>query len=66
MTEETNGLLKRIGNDVEALIAMVGDLQIQRAGESLSTQMKFRRDQYPYQDALRADTGIRRKVIAHT
>jgi hypothetical protein len=57
MTEELNTLLKLIGNDVAALIEMVGDLQKQTAGESLSNQMKFRRDKLPYTSFVSTGTS---------
>lgn len=62
--EETNGLLTRISNDVAALIDMVGDLQQQKAGESVTNQLKFRRDQYAYSQPLRIDRGARKEVPA--
>lgn len=64
MTEETNGLLTRISNDVAALIDMVGDLQKQTAGESLTNQMKFRRDKYAYTQPLRFDRGAGKQAKA--
>ena len=51
---DNNELLTRISNDVEALIEMVGDLQKQKAGESLANQMKFRRAQHAYTQPVRA------------
>lgn len=45
--KEPNGLiLRRISNDVAALIEMVGDLQKKTAEGDLSDQMKFRGDQW--------------------
>lgn len=64
MTDDDQGLLKLISNDVAALIDMVGDLQKQTAGESLTNQMKFRRDQYAYTQPLRFDRRAGKRATA--